>query len=201
MSNKQKWKARPDEPGYAEKRAAIIAGATKIITKHGIAGLRLEAILQEAGIKKSTYYRFFSSKEELLLAVLESEFYSVARTITNKVTDISDPIDQIIEGVYQTIRAHRTNTRLKNLLGPESPCCIRLNTLAQDIYPAMAAPMIGEVLSLQPAKNNNPESAFNIARWILNIVLSMSIFGSGKLNSKEEKQLLQRMLRPTLESF
>jgi len=55
---------------YEDKRARILAAARAVCARSGLEAARMEAIAAEAGVSKGTLYRFFESKEELLLASL-----------------------------------------------------------------------------------------------------------------------------------
>jgi AcrR family transcriptional regulator len=53
-----------------EKRRAIIASARLIASKQGLEAAKMSDIAREARVSKGTLYRFFESKEDLLLAVV-----------------------------------------------------------------------------------------------------------------------------------
>jgi len=53
-----------------DKRARILAAARAVCARSGLEAARMEAIAAEARVSKGTLYRFFESKEELLLASL-----------------------------------------------------------------------------------------------------------------------------------
>ncbi len=201
MSGATQWKADPSEAQYEKKRERIISAAAKVITKKGLANLKLESIAEEISINRSTYYRYFSSKEELIRAVLNKEFDILNAEISKLTTHIEDPIEMVIEGIYQTLKAHRTNKRLVELLGPNSKDCIRLNQIALEIYPEKTAPIVSLALNLpwENASKAQQQEVYKLVRWMINIILSMSIFGSGGLKAKEEKELLVFMLQPVLE--
>lgn len=52
------------------KRDRILAAAEDLCQRVGIDGVRMEAIAAEAGVSKGTLYRFFESREDLLLSTL-----------------------------------------------------------------------------------------------------------------------------------
>lgn len=61
---------RPDVS--QERIAQIIEAAINVLARVGFAGLRIEDVARQAGISKGSVYLYFSSKEELFAAVLES---------------------------------------------------------------------------------------------------------------------------------
>ena len=58
----------------ADARAAILAAATRVFARSGIAGARTDAIAAGAGVNKAMLYYYFKSKESLYEAVVEDHF-------------------------------------------------------------------------------------------------------------------------------
>jgi len=195
------WKAGPKEAEYDQKRGNIVAAAAQIITEKGLPGLKVEAITSQININRSTYFRYFSSKNELIAAVMEAEFDDMAGDIAEMTASIEDPVDMLVEGVFLTIQGHRNNERLVALLGPESKSCIHLQQVAQEIFPSKTVPLIAAILSLPLDKISEEQktSLHQMSRWFLNNILAMAIFGSGGLSTDEEKRLLYTMLKPAVQ--
>lgn len=57
-----------------ETRTAILAAASEIFAKKGLAGARTDSIAAAAGINKAMLYYYFKSKEGLYEAVVEDQF-------------------------------------------------------------------------------------------------------------------------------
>lgn len=68
----KRWRRLPEErPGQ------IIDAAFDVFTDYGLGGARLDEIARRAGVSKGTIYLYFSSKEELFRAVVESKVITV----------------------------------------------------------------------------------------------------------------------------
>jgi AcrR family transcriptional regulator len=63
-----------------DKRARILAAARAVCAHSGLEAARMEAIAAEARVSKGTLYRFFESKEELLLASLIESHLNASHT-------------------------------------------------------------------------------------------------------------------------
>jgi AcrR family transcriptional regulator len=64
--------ARPrGRPRSAEAHGAILSAAIALLAEHGLRGLSIEAVAAEAGVGKTTIYRRWSSKEELIVEAVE----------------------------------------------------------------------------------------------------------------------------------
>ena len=77
--------------------------ALNLFSRKGFKATGIEAILKEAGVAKMTLYNHFSTKEDLVLAVLRrqdevfrNQLFSMAKKNTN------DPKEQLI-GVYRSL--------------------------------------------------------------------------------------------------
>jgi AcrR family transcriptional regulator len=62
---------RPDADAGADARERIIRTAYELFTRHGLAAVGVDRIVAEASVAKTTLYRHFRSKDDLVLAVLE----------------------------------------------------------------------------------------------------------------------------------
>lgn len=54
------------------RKAEIVRTATTLLSEHGYQGMSLEDVAEQTDIAKATLYHYFSSKDELVAAVLEN---------------------------------------------------------------------------------------------------------------------------------
>ena len=64
---------RPAAGGDESARGRLLSAATHLFCKNGINATGIDAIIDEAGTAKTTLYKLFGSKANLVHAVLESE--------------------------------------------------------------------------------------------------------------------------------
>jgi AcrR family transcriptional regulator len=62
-------------------REPILAAAMRVFQKHGVEDTRVEDILVGAGVARRTFYKYFSSKEDVLAALFEIATAQLVRTI------------------------------------------------------------------------------------------------------------------------
>ncbi|WP_188454207.1 TetR/AcrR family transcriptional regulator [Virgibacillus oceani] len=60
-----------------DKKNTIIESATKLFALKGFASTSIREIVEESGISKGAFYLYFKSKDELLIAILESNFQKI----------------------------------------------------------------------------------------------------------------------------
>src|SRR5215471_16854413 len=74
LSSKKKSVTPHAAPGDDESaRGRLLSAATHLFCKNGINATGIDAIIEEAGTAKTTLYKLFGSKTNLVHAVLESE--------------------------------------------------------------------------------------------------------------------------------
>ena len=61
---------QPGRPRDPEADQAILQTTLKLLTEHGYAGLSVERVAAEAGVGKTTIYRRYTTKEELVTAAV-----------------------------------------------------------------------------------------------------------------------------------
>lgn len=64
-----------------DKREEILDVAASFFLAHGYAGSSVSAMARQSGISKESFYRYFSSKEELFTAVIDQELREYKRTL------------------------------------------------------------------------------------------------------------------------
>ena len=97
-----------------DKRAQILDVASEWFLAHGYAGTSISAMARQSGISKESIYRYFSSKEALLEAVIEKEleFYGreleSAHAVEIGLTDLREALIRIAETIAYTLNSDRT---------------------------------------------------------------------------------------------
>jgi AcrR family transcriptional regulator len=66
-------RARSPETKEARK-AAILAAARLLVDRTGFPSLTMDAVAARSGLAKGTLYNYFTTREELLLAILQADF-------------------------------------------------------------------------------------------------------------------------------
>lgn len=67
---------KPEE--INQRRKTILAAAAELFDAHGPSGAGLNAIAAKAGFTKSNVYRYFESREQVLLELFQIEFVALA---------------------------------------------------------------------------------------------------------------------------
>ncbi len=69
--------------------------ALSTFAEHGVEGLSLRNLAAAAGCSRTTPYRYFKNKADILAAVRESEFRRTADRMEKVAEDIADPLERL----------------------------------------------------------------------------------------------------------
>ena len=87
-----------------ERREAILAAARRLLDTDGVEGATLSAIAREAGLSKANCYRYFESREAILLTVILDEARAWAREVDARLQALAgqSSVDAVVEVFVRT---------------------------------------------------------------------------------------------------
>jgi AcrR family transcriptional regulator len=71
-------------------RAEILQNADRLFYAHGIHAVGINKLIEESGVAKDTFYRYFGSKEALIIAYLEARYEASARNFETSAGAVND---------------------------------------------------------------------------------------------------------------
>lgn len=83
----------------AERRQAIIDAAARLFADIGYADCEIGRVAAELGIAKGTLYLYFSSKEELFYACVDTGMQQMQAAVQQAATQVDDPLERISRAV------------------------------------------------------------------------------------------------------
>lgn len=99
--------ARPGEAGLGEAGLGdaglgdaapgdrIVAAAYDLMSRHGLDGLTVRAVLKQTGVNRRTFYESFSGKDDLVLAVFEQSLRALAADCRARTAAMDDPMERL----------------------------------------------------------------------------------------------------------
>jgi AcrR family transcriptional regulator len=94
-----------------ERERSILETAERLLTERPLHEISVDDLARGAGISRPTFYFYFSSKDAVLLALLdrvvEEARASRGDALERRGEDPHDRLRQAISGIYETFRAHR----------------------------------------------------------------------------------------------
>jgi AcrR family transcriptional regulator len=178
-----------------DARERIVDAAETAIKRWGLTRTRIDDIAEMARCGRSTIYRYFGNRENVIVEVLLRRGRVFADTLLRHVDDVADPSDKIVEGVVLALKQIRDDELLSSIFAAETlPSAGRLAEAAQPLF-ALATQVWVELLRADPAlaRSLRPEvGPERAAEWILRIMLS---YLAVPLHSKNDARTLRRDLR------
>ena len=104
----KEWQRARRPEHKAERRDAILAAAVSLVERQGVEGTTLTEIARRAGLSKANCYRYFESREAILLSVTLDETEAWTASVIDRLTPLagSGDIDAVAK-VYSRASAER----------------------------------------------------------------------------------------------
>jgi AcrR family transcriptional regulator len=93
------WQRARRPEHKAARRDAILAAAISLLDEQGVEGATLTEIARRAGLSKANCYRYYESREAILLSVTLDEARAWTTSIVDRLTSLAGSGD--IDGVAQ----------------------------------------------------------------------------------------------------
>ncbi len=180
---------------------AILAAARRCYLANGIAATGMKEVAASADLARSTLYRYFPSRDVLLVATIMAEMVELNECIRTCLTKYPDPADQVVEGLLVAIKEIPQRPLLQAVFASEG------NTRARRvIWSSNAIVSFGEELMdhvIQPARDANllqdavrPEI---LIEWVYRLLLSFLTLPSNWVkNDAQLRTTLHALLVPVL---
>ncbi|MFG2044355.1 TetR/AcrR family transcriptional regulator [Dactylosporangium sp. NPDC048998] len=100
---------RVSEAHLAARREQIIEAATRCFARNGFHQTSMQDVIREAGLSVGAFYRYFSSKAELIKAIAEEKVGSILATIDHLLLqEPVPPLLTVFAEVLAQVDAHLT---------------------------------------------------------------------------------------------
>jgi AcrR family transcriptional regulator len=96
--------ALPREQVAADQRARLFAALLEIVNERGFAGATISALVQRAGISRSSFYEHYENKEQCLLAAFDDSVERLTRRMLAGLDpdgEVRDQIEGLLRGLFE----------------------------------------------------------------------------------------------------
>ena len=202
MDNAASWKAKSDSVVYDEMYQRLTDAAWELARFKGLGRLTLNGVAQQAGCARSSVYRYFDNKEQLLGAVLQQRILLLAAQMQETLGVYTDPREQIVQGLYFAVKEVRTGPSLELL----ATLLVEEGQAVADILVDYVAETATDMLSIDPVFQRGRAAGMvrpdisdeDILRWLVTIALSMFQQSNMEKNPEKELAFLRKMLIPSI---
>lgn len=184
-----------------DQEVAIIKAAAVCYLKIGITKTGMGAVAREAGIARSTLYRYFARSEDLLVATIKQEMLTTNSAIQQKLQKYSDPADLIVEGMLIALKEITRRPLLKAVFVSDEDARARRLIWRSDVIIRFGEDLMASVLQQAVESgllqtNVRPEL---LIEWVYRILLSFLTLPSNWIKSDAElRATLHALLVPVL---
>jgi TetR/AcrR family fatty acid metabolism transcriptional regulator len=98
-----------------DRRAVILDAALRTFVKRGYPETKVAEIASEAGVAEGTLYNYFTSKEDLLLALFDEKWGWIINEIRKKISRLNDPNRKLKAIFSLVVRMFKKNRQLAEL--------------------------------------------------------------------------------------
>ncbi len=186
-------RGRPRDPG-ADK--AILRAALELFVEHGIEGASFEQIARRAGVARTTVYRRWSGREDLLAQAMEVAREAPERSLT--ATARVPPkrmVDELINALSEMVTRRDYLRTVAKLVGsvPDSP---KLMSVYWRTYLIPRRAMVAEIIGRARERGAIPKEADSetLQDMIGGAIMYHLLIRPGRKNRKEMRAYIRRLL-------
>ncbi|MEA3221829.1 MAG: TetR/AcrR family transcriptional regulator [Thermodesulfobacteriota bacterium] len=103
------------------KRNLILNAAIKVFAQRGYYGSRVSDITEEAGIAYGLVYRYFRSKDDVLISIFEDRWSRYLKMIEKIDRDFFDPRDKLSSVIQYIFKSYQQNPDMMKVLIMDTP--------------------------------------------------------------------------------
>jgi TetR/AcrR family transcriptional regulator len=103
-----------------EARRRLLEAAGRCIVRRGNAQIRMAEVADEAGVSRSTLYRYFPGRDEVLLELLLMRVDAAVGDLVRSLPSLGDPTSSLPEMVLVPVKSVQGDPLNESLFAPES---------------------------------------------------------------------------------
>lgn len=194
---KNHWKAKADSPEYLDAKQRIVEAAIALIAEKSVSKLRFGELAKRVGVVRSTIYRYFDSKEELLTEVMTALMYQMTVDVAQySLENHKTPsIASFTDGIFHTIKSLRSDPQYKVVMDPNNIHFFA--QLAVERMPEKVAPMLLSFMNSGDAKNlqfRDDIKVEEVCAWLTLQIITYAQFGLLGNTDEEQKNFVNKMI-------
>jgi len=179
----------------------ILAAAKRCYLADGISATGMKDVAASAGMARSTLYRYFPGRDELLVATIKGEMVDLNERIRKKMAKYHEPADLVVEGLIVAIKEVPRRPLLRAVFASDQDSRARRVVWSSDVIVSFGEELMDHVIS--PAREAGilqdsvrPEI---LVEWVYRLLLSFLTLPSNWVKSDAQlRATLHALLVPVL---
>lgn len=194
---KNNWKAKADSPEYLEAKQRIVEIAIELIAEKSVGKLRFGELAKRVGCVRTTIYRYFDSKEDLLTEVMTALMIQMATEVAQYSIESKHvpSKETFTDGIFQTIKRLRSDSRYRVVMDPDN--IQFFSQLAVERMPEKIAPIIASFVTDDNAIDIRFRDDLTIEEtcaWMALQIIAYAQFGLPGGSDLAEKEFVKKMI-------
>jgi TetR/AcrR family transcriptional regulator len=180
---------------------SILAAAKRCYLADGISATGMKDVATSAGMARSTLYRYFPGRDELLVATIKGEMVDLNERIRKKMAKYHEPADLVVEGLIVAIKEVPRRPLLRAVFASDQDSRARRVVWSSDVIVSFGEELMDHVI--RPARDAGllqdavrPEI---LVEWVYRLLLSFLTLPSNWVKSDAQlRATLHALLVPVL---
>ncbi len=181
--------------------ATILSAARQCYLDEGISATGMREVARAASVARSTLYRYFPSRDDVLVAVIRQEMDAANTDIQKELGAYSEPAEVIVEGLILAIREIPKRPLLRAVFTSDEDAKARRTVWSSEIIVSFGEELMENVI--QPALDaellQDQVRAEIMIEWVYRVLLSFLTLPSNWIEDDEQlRATLHALLVPVL---
>ena len=179
----------------------ILAAARRCYLRDGLSGTGMKEVAAEAGIARSTLYRYFPGRDELLVATVKQDMEDFNARLAARLARYEQPEDMVVEGLILAIREIPKRPLLKAVFASEEDSRARRVIWGSDVIVKFGEELMADVIQPAAAAGilHDEVAPEVMVEWVYRLLLSFLTLPSNWVRSERElRSTLHALLVPVL---
>ena len=179
----------------------ILNAARQCYLAAGISNTGMREVARAAGVARSTLYRYFSSRDEVLIATIKQEMAAANSTIQSKLAGFTEPADVIVEGLILAIRELPQRPLLKAVFISDEDARARRIVWSSEIIVSFGEELMESVIqpALEAGLLRDKVRPQVMIEWVYRVLLSFLTLPSNWIEDEQQLRVtLHALLVPVL---
>lgn len=183
-------------------RDRILAAAQTCYSNIGVHKTTVEDVAHEAKVSRTTVYRYFNNRDELLTAVVFGETKYVIDIIAKRLETVSDLADFMVEAMVIALEETPKMPMADAIFSEDGTTLASRLCFSSEEIIALGTGLIAKRFELAQAqqKISAELNIILVIEWVVRILLSyLSSPSLVTQSSEQQRQLFNLFIRPTLQ--
>ena len=184
-----------------DPESAILAAAKRCYLADGISATGMQEVADSAGVARSTLYRYFPGRDDLLVATIKREMEALNALIRGKMTQFEDPADLVVEGLIVAIKEVPQRPLLRAIFASEEDSRARRVIWSSDVIVRFGEELMDHVISPATAAGLLKDTVRPeiLVEWVYRLLLSFLTLPSNWVRTDQQLRVtLHALLVPVL---